>query len=74
MTWKKLDSKLVYDNPWIRVTAEDVGRCRFEQFTVFRGLLSDAVLWRNRKPIEMGFQAMNRSLKREAERVARERA
>ena len=54
-----------------RVTAEDVGRCRLEQFAVFRGLLSDAVLWRNRKPIEMGFQAMNRSLKREAERVAR---
>lgn len=57
-----------------RVVAEDVGRCRLEQFAVFRGLLADAVLWRNRKPIETGFQAMNRSLKREAERVARERA
>lgn len=57
-----------------RVVAEDVGRCRLEQFAVFRGLLADAVVWRNRKPIETVFQAMNRALKREAERVARERA
>ena len=57
-----------------RVVAEDVGRCRLEQFAVFRGLLADAVLWRYRKPIETGFKAMNRALKQEAERVARERA
>lgn len=57
-----------------RVVAEDVGRCRLEQFAVFRGLLADAVLWCNRKPIETGLQAMNWALKREAERVARERA
>ena len=57
-----------------RVAAEDVGRCRLEQFAVFRGLLAEAVLWRNRKPVETGMQAMNRMLKREAERVGRERA
>ena len=57
-----------------RVVAEDVGRCRLEQFAVFRGLLAEAVLWRSRKPIETGMQAMNRMLKREAERIGRERA
>ena len=57
-----------------RVVAEDIGRCRLEQFAVFRGLLADAVVWLNRKPIETGIQTMNRALKREAERVARERA
>lgn len=57
-----------------RVTAEDVGRCRFEQFESFRGLLADAVLSRSEAAITTAFTAMNRSLKREAERAARERA
>jgi len=58
----------------IRVVAEDTGRCRLEHFEVFRGLLANFFIGRNAKAIETGFQAMNRSLKREAERVARERA
>lgn len=57
-----------------RVTAEDVGRCRFEQFEMFSGLLAGAILSRQGKAIETGFQAMNRMLKREAEKRARERA
>lgn len=56
-----------------RVTPEDVGRCRFEQFECFSGLLAAAVLSRSEKAITTGFTAMNRALKREAERLARER-
>ena len=57
-----------------RVVPEDVGRCRFEQFEVFQGLLARAILMRNQAAIETGFQVMNRMLKRESERLARERA
>ena len=57
-----------------RVVAEDTGRCRFEQFETFKGLLASAVLSRTEGAIKTGFTAMNRSLKREAERLARERA
>lgn len=59
-----------------RVVAEDAGRCRFEQFEMFSGLLAGAILSRQGqgKAIETGFQAMNRMLKREAEKRARERA
>lgn len=57
-----------------RVVPEDVGRCRFEQFESFRGLLSGFFFGRMQKTLETGFQAMNRMLKREAERVAREQA
>ncbi|MGI9382258.1 MAG: SRPBCC family protein [Methyloligellaceae bacterium] len=57
-----------------RVVPEDVGRCRFEQFEVFSGLLAGAILSRNQAAIETGFQVMNRMLKRESERLARERA
>lgn len=55
-----------------RVVAEDVGRCRFEQFEMFAGFLASAFLSRQGKAIETGFQAMNRMLKREAEKRARE--
>lgn len=54
-----------------RVSAEDKGRSRFEQFEVFSGLLSGAILSRDGKRIETGFQAINRMLKREAEARAR---
>lgn len=57
-----------------RVVPEDVGRCRFEQFEVFRGLLGGAMYSRQSKALETGFVAMNRMLKREAEKRARERA
>lgn len=56
-----------------RVVPEDVGRCRFEQFEIFSGLLSGTMLSRSGKAIETGFQAMNRMLKREAERRERTR-
>lgn len=57
-----------------RITAEDKGRCRFEQFEMFKGFLAGAFLARQGKAIETGFNAMNRLLKREAEKRARERA
>ena len=57
-----------------RVTAEDTGRCRFEQFEVFSGLLSGYLLSRDGKKLETGFQAINRMLKREAEKRARDQA
>ena len=58
----------------MRVVSEDVGRCRFEQFGIFSGLFSNAIIARKSKAFEMAFQAMGRSLKREAERQAREQA
>lgn len=57
-----------------RVVPEDTGRCRFEQFEVFRGLLGGAMYKRQSKALNMGFTAMNRMLKREAEKRAREQA
>ena len=57
-----------------RVVPEDTGRCRFEQFEVFRGILGGRVYSRQSKALDTGFQVMNRMLKREAETRARERA
>lgn len=57
-----------------RVTPEDVGRCRFEQFETFSGLFANAIVGRAEGALKTGFTAMNRALKREAERLARERA
>lgn len=57
-----------------RVVPEDVGRCRFEQFETFRGPLGAAIYSRQSKALDTGFQAMNRMLKREAEKRARARA
>ncbi len=57
-----------------RIVPEDVGRCRFENFEVFRGVLGEAMYRRELKALETGFQAMNRMLKRETEKRARERA
>jgi hypothetical protein len=55
-----------------RVVPEDVGRCRFEQFEVFSGVLGTALYSRRSKALNTGFQAMNRMLKRESEKRARE--
>lgn len=55
-----------------RVVPEDVGRCRFEQFEVFTGVLGTALYSRQSKALNTGFQAMNRMLKRESEKRARE--
>jgi len=56
-----------------RVVREDTGRCRFEQFEIFRGILGGAMYSRQSRALGTGFQAMNRMLKREAEKRARER-
>ena len=50
-----------------RVIAEDVGRCRFEQFESFSGLLSVPILWMAEDATRQGFEAMNRALKARAE-------
>ena len=50
-----------------RVVPEDVGRCRFEQFETFRGLLVAPILWKVEASTRVGFEAMNRMLKRRAE-------
>ena len=57
-----------------RVVPEDTGRCRFEQFEVFRGILGGVMYSRQSKALGTGFQAMNRMLKREAEKRARDQA
>jgi hypothetical protein len=46
-----------------RVRAEDVGRCRFEQFETFRGLLVAPLLLMAGAATRQGFEAMNRALK-----------
>lgn len=57
-----------------RVVPEDTGRCRFEQFEIFRGIFGGAMYSRQSRALDTGFQAMNRMLKREAEKRARELA
>ena len=52
-----------------RVVPEDVGRCRFEQFETFRGLLVAPILWKVEATTRAGFEAMNRALKAKAEAV-----
>jgi len=47
--------------------AEDVGRCRFEQFETFAGLLVAPIMWTAAAPTREGFEAMNRALKARAE-------
>jgi hypothetical protein len=51
-----------------RVTPEDVGRCRFEQFEMFTGLLVAPIMWMVGDATRQGFEAMNRALKARAER------
>ena len=50
-----------------RVVPEDVGRCRFEHFETFTGILSTPVMWMVGEATRQGFEAMNRALKRRAE-------
>ena len=50
-----------------RVVPEDVGRCRFEHFESFGGLLSGPILWMAGEATRAGFEAMNRALKARAE-------
>lgn len=58
----------------LRIVPEDSGRCRFEQFEVFSGLLAGVIMGPRLREIETGFQVMNRMLKREAERRGAEQA
>ena len=52
-----------------RVVPEDVGRCRFEHFESFRGLLVTPIMWMVGDATRQGFEAMNRALKALAERL-----
>ncbi|MBX9588605.1 MAG: SRPBCC domain-containing protein [Hyphomonadaceae bacterium] len=52
-----------------RVVPEDVGRCRFEQFETFTGLLVAPIMWMIGDATRRGFEAMNRALKARAERI-----
>jgi hypothetical protein len=52
-----------------RVVPEDAGRCRFEQFEAFSGLFARPILWKVEASTRVGFEAMNRMLKRRAETV-----
>ncbi len=70
---RKLLGLLVLEHGF-RVAPEDKGRCRFEQFEIFRGILGGRVYSRQSKALGTGFQAMNRMLKRVAEKRARDRA
>jgi hypothetical protein len=53
-----------------RVVPEDVGRCRFEQFEAFTGLLVVPIMWTAAAATRQGFEAMNRALKVRAESTA----
>lgn len=53
-----------------RVVPEDVGRCRFEHFETFTGILSTPVMWMVGDATRRGFEAMNRALKQRAESQA----
>jgi hypothetical protein len=50
-----------------RVVPEDVGRCRFEQFETFRGVLVAPIFWIAGESTRKGFESMNRALKARAE-------
>jgi hypothetical protein len=50
-----------------RITPEDTGRCRFEHFETFTGILSTPVMWMVGKATREGFEAMNRALKQRAD-------
>ena len=52
-----------------RDTAEDAGRCRFEHFETFTGILSTPVMWMVGAATRQGFEAMNRALKARAENL-----
>ena len=57
-----------------RIVPEGSDRCRFAQFEVFGGIVGRAIFSRQSKTLDIGFVAMNRMLKREAEKRVRERA
>jgi hypothetical protein len=51
-----------------RVVPESAGRCRFEHFEMFGGILARPILWLAGDPTRRGFEAMNRALKARAEK------
>jgi hypothetical protein len=52
-----------------RVVPEEAGRCRFEHFETFTGILVAPILWAVGPATRQGFEAMNRALKARAESV-----
>jgi hypothetical protein len=50
-----------------RVAPEAAGRCRFEHFEMFTGLLVGPILWTAEAATRSGFEAMNRALKARVE-------
>ena len=50
-----------------RVAPEDAGRCCFEHFEMFSGLLAGPILWLAGDGTRRGFEAMNLALKARAE-------
>jgi hypothetical protein len=52
-----------------RVVPEDTGRCRFEHFETFRGLLVAPLMWMVGDTTRQGFEAMNRALKARVEKT-----
>jgi hypothetical protein len=50
-----------------RIAPEDAGRCRFEHFESFSGILATPILWTAQDAVRAGFEAMNRALKARAE-------
>jgi hypothetical protein len=52
-----------------RVVPEDIGRCRFEHFETFRGLLVVPIMWMVGDATRRGFEAMNKALKARAEKI-----
>jgi hypothetical protein len=50
-----------------RIEPEGDGRCRFQHFETFKGLLAAPVLWLVRDATRRGFEAMNLALKARVE-------
>jgi hypothetical protein len=50
-----------------RIAPENAGRCRFEQFEMFTGVMAGPILWLAGDATRRGFEAMNRALKARAE-------
>jgi len=57
-----------------KVIPQGSDKCRFEQVEKMSGLLAGRMMARSGKEISTGFQVMNRMLRRESEKRAREKA
>lgn len=57
-----------------RIVPEGSDQCSFEQFELFGGMLGRPIFSRLSRELDIGFEAMNRMLRREAEKRVRDRA